>query len=66
MSIYVSILFQSLKVLKTAEFMPFVVFIAAPGMDALKRMYEEGRRRGIVGRKGVCRFFYEFVHSLKV
>lgn len=42
----------SLKVLKTAEYMPFVVFIAAPGMDALKRMYEEGRRRGIVGRKG--------------
>jgi hypothetical protein len=33
--------------------MPFVVFIAAPGMDALKRMYEEGRRRGLVGHKGV-------------
>lgn len=42
----------SLKVLKTAEYMPFVVFIAAPGMDALKRMYEEGRRRGLVGKKG--------------
>lgn len=42
----------SLKVLKTAEYMPFVVFIAAPGMDALKRMYEEGRRRGLVGHKG--------------
>ncbi|VDI16837.1 Hypothetical predicted protein [Mytilus galloprovincialis] len=42
----------SLKVLKTAEYMPFVVFIAAPGIEALKRMYEEGRRRGLVGRKG--------------
>lgn len=33
--------------------MPLVVFIAAPGIEALKEMYEEGRRRGLVGRKGV-------------
>ena len=35
---------QSLKVLKTAEFLPFIVFIAAPSVEALKVMYEEGRR----------------------
>ncbi|CAG5890944.1 unnamed protein product [Menidia menidia] len=31
---------QALKVLKTAEFMPFVVFIAAPDFDTLKGMHK--------------------------
>lgn len=31
---------QALKVLKTAEFMPFVVFIAAPDFDTLKAMHK--------------------------
>jgi len=30
---------QALKVLKTAEFMPFVVFIAAPELDTLRAMH---------------------------
>lgn len=34
----------SLKVLKTPEFMPFIVFIAAPNSDVLRKMYENGRR----------------------
>ncbi|OWF36413.1 MAGUK p55 subfamily member 2 [Mizuhopecten yessoensis] len=42
----------SLKILKTAEFMPFVVFIAAPSAEALKRMYDYGRQKGIVVRRG--------------
>ncbi|XP_069108709.1 protein PALS2-like [Argopecten irradians] len=42
----------SLKILKTAEFMPFVVFIAAPSAEALKRMYDLGRQKGIVVRRG--------------
>ncbi|KAL2083829.1 hypothetical protein ACEWY4_019347 [Coilia grayii] len=31
---------QALKVLKTAEFMPFVVFIAAPPLDTLRAMHQ--------------------------
>lgn len=31
---------QALKVLKTAEFMPFVVFIAAPELDTLRGMHK--------------------------
>ncbi|XP_030639148.1 MAGUK p55 subfamily member 6a [Chanos chanos] len=31
---------QALKVLKTAEFMPFVVFIAAPELDVLRTMHK--------------------------
>lgn len=31
---------QALKVLRTAEFMPFVVFIAAPELDTLRAMHK--------------------------
>ncbi|MEQ2238739.1 MAGUK p55 subfamily member 6 [Ilyodon furcidens] len=31
---------QALKVLRTAEFMPYVVFIAAPDFDTLKAMHK--------------------------
>lgn len=31
---------QALKFLKTAEFMPFVVFIAAPQLDTLRAMHK--------------------------
>ena len=34
---------QALKMLKSQEFMPFIVFVAAPSVEALKVMYEEGR-----------------------
>ncbi|XP_055926505.1 protein PALS2-like isoform X4 [Argiope bruennichi] len=34
---------QALKILKTSEFMPYVVFIAAPPIDQLKNMHEFGR-----------------------
>lgn len=45
----------SLKILKTPEFLPYIVFIAAPSVAALKVMYEEGRRfaRGNRERGGV-------------
>ncbi|KAK3083361.1 hypothetical protein FSP39_020764, partial [Pinctada imbricata] len=42
----------SLKVLKTGEYMPFVVFIAAPSTDAARLMWEEGKRRGVAGKRG--------------
>lgn len=32
--------FQALKFLKTAEFMPFVVFIAAPELNTLRAMHK--------------------------
>ncbi|XP_042907805.1 protein PALS2 isoform X2 [Parasteatoda tepidariorum] len=34
---------QALKILKTSEFMPYVVFIAAPAVDQLKNMHEFAR-----------------------
>ncbi|CAG5115723.1 unnamed protein product [Candidula unifasciata] len=42
----------ALKMLKTQEFMPYIVFIAAPSVEALKVMYEEGRRFARGGRGG--------------
>ena len=32
--------------LKNADFMPYIIFIAAPSAEALMVMYEEGRRKG--------------------
>ena len=50
---YKIILFQSLKVLKNADFMPYIIFLAAPSAEALTVMYEEGRRKGkFKGRSG--------------
>lgn len=53
---------QALKVLKTAEFMPYVVFIAAPDFDTLKGMHKAVVDAGITtkqltvgGRCGVQR-----------
>ncbi|XP_050417933.1 protein PALS2 [Patella vulgata] len=40
----------SLKILKTPEFMPYIVFIAAPSVEVLKVMYEEGHRLSTTGR----------------
>lgn len=37
----------SLKVLKNPEFMPYIIFIAAPSAEALMVMYEDGRRKGV-------------------
>ncbi|XP_059152710.1 protein PALS2-like isoform X2 [Physella acuta] len=46
---------NALKLLKTQEFMPYIVFIAAPSVAALKVMYEEGRHmsRGGKGQGGM-------------
>ena len=46
---------QSLKVLKTPEFLPYIIFIASPSVEALKVMSEEGRRFARGNR--VCRVF---------
>ncbi|CAI9717687.1 MAGUK p55 subfamily member 6-like [Octopus vulgaris] len=41
----------SLKILKTAEFLPFIVFMAAPSADVLREMHELGKQaRGYRGR----------------
>lgn len=34
---------QALKILKTSEFMPYVVFIAAPPVDQLRHLHEYGK-----------------------
>lgn len=33
--------------------MPYIVFLAAPSADVQRIMWEEGRRRGVAGKKGV-------------
>ncbi|XP_071103436.1 protein PALS2-like [Haliotis cracherodii] len=45
----------SLKVLKSPEFTSYIVFIAAPSVEALKVMYEDGRKllRGTKDKRGV-------------
>lgn len=42
---------QALKVLKTAEFMPYVVFIAAPDFDTLKAMHQAVVDAGITAKQ---------------
>jgi hypothetical protein len=39
--------------LKNAEYMPYIVFLAAPSADVQRMMWEEGRRRGLAGKRGV-------------
>jgi 2-keto-3-deoxy-6-phosphogluconate aldolase len=38
---------QALKVLRTSEFMPYVVFIAAPELDTLRAMHKAVVEAGI-------------------
>ncbi|KAG5843138.1 hypothetical protein ANANG_G00185290 [Anguilla anguilla] len=38
---------QALKVLKTAEFMPYVVFISAPELDTLRAMHKAAAEAGL-------------------
>ena len=39
---------KALKSVKTSEFMPYVVFIAAPPVDIMRNMHEFARMRGKV------------------
>ncbi|KAK3774996.1 hypothetical protein RRG08_036290 [Elysia crispata] len=61
----------ALKMLKSQEFMPFIVFVAAPSVEALKVMYEEGRHvrggRGRGGQPGVVEMKSEedFIQTVK-
>ena len=43
---------QCLKILKTKEFMPFVVFVAAPPIEQLRYMNEWGKTHGLANRTG--------------
>ena len=50
---------NALKMLHSSpEFMPFVIFIAAPGMDQLKQLYAERRATGGSQRNLTVRFVY--------
>ena len=42
---------QALKILKTSEFMPFVVFIAAPEFETLKAMHKAVVDAGITTKQ---------------
>ena len=43
---YIFCLLQALKAIKTAEFMPYIVFIAAPPIEIMRNMHEYARQRG--------------------
>ena len=59
--------------LKNADFMPYIIFLAAPSAEALMVMYEEGRRKGkFRGKSGpgtvdvrtvIIAFFYHYICS---
>ena len=48
---WLSFSLQALKILKTPEFMPFVVFIAAPSLDVMKGNYKKAVAEGTATRK---------------
>jgi hypothetical protein len=45
-SLTVVLLLQALKQIKTSEFMPYVVFIAAPPVEIMRNMHENARIQG--------------------
>lgn len=48
----------ALKILhNSTEFMPYVIFIAAPGMEQLKSLYDLGRSTGASNRNLTVHFF---------
>lgn len=48
---YLLFVLQCLKMLRTPEFMPFAVFIAAPPLDQLRYMHEWGRQNQLFGSR---------------
>ena len=43
---WISLLFQSLKLLRNSEFLPLVVFIKAPELESLRRVHEAAKAAG--------------------
>lgn len=35
--------FQAIKLIRNSEFMPYVIFIAAPSAEVLRNMYEKAK-----------------------
>ena len=53
------VFFQALKLIKTSEFMPYIVFIAAGPVEIMRNMHELARQRGRTERtKTVGRKFF--------
>lgn len=49
----------ALKILhNSTEFMPYVIFIAAPGMEQLKSLYDLGRSTGASSRNLTVLYFF--------
>ena len=42
---------QALKILKTPEFMPYVVFIASPPIDTLREIHKRATSEGTITKK---------------
>lgn len=56
----------ALKILhNSTEFMPYVIFIAAPGMEQLKSLYDLGRSTGASSRN-LTVYFKTCLHSVKI
>ncbi|KAL5005849.1 hypothetical protein ScPMuIL_017007 [Solemya velum] len=56
----------SLKRLKNPEFMPYIIFIAAPSSDAMRVMFEEGRRRGLKMKRSEDDFLQTIEESTQI
>lgn len=57
---------NALKLLyNSTEFMPYVIFIAAPGMEQLKQLYAERRATG-GSQRNLAVIIYEFSAALFV
>lgn len=57
----------ALKILhNSTEFMPYVIFIAAPGMEQLKSLYDLGRSTGASNRNLTVFLFQTYLLSVKI
>ena len=53
---------QALKILKTPEFMPYVVFIASPPIDTLVEIHKRATSEGTITKKQTVSIHVELIH----
>jgi hypothetical protein len=57
---------QAAKTIKTSEFMPYVVFIAAPPVELQRNMYEYARLKGKMQKIRTVRVFVFYAKNTNI
>ena len=57
---------QALKILKTPEFMPYVVFIASPPIDTLVEIHKRSTSEGTITKKQTVSITSPCLHDVAI